>query len=386
MYAVTAGSAALLTHRAAERLRLGDSPATAVRAAVEQTGHVMAATAAASAAACTALLLIPPAASATALAAGLAGALAVQALTVLGLVPPLLVLTLGRVRPSGVRRRSTRTPAPRWTAYGRLLGRRPGPAAVLALTALGALVAGGMALGPEPVPGIVAPIAGVCATLVLALATRTLLAPALLTAAALAVATTAAAATDPAGALWTPPGGRPPGTGADLTVAVFALATTLTAGMLVLARIRQTARTGRDPRRATALGVRYAGPAALALSLLAGTLTAAGHGVLTGAVTAAGGCLVALVLVPAVTTLLGRHAWWPESTPPFRPRVDQPTHPGHLIGQLRPPHGIEPEKISRVPGPPQHIGPPPRREHHDHPDLRVDLPDPTDSGTEVTVA
>lgn len=91
--------------------------------------------------------------------------------------------------------------------------------------------------------------------------------------------------------------------------------------ILMTARLREEAREGHGPRRAAALAVEHAGPSvASAGVILAGTFSSlmlAGVSMMTqmGFAVAIGICLAAFVvsmfLVPGVTALIGRVAWWP---------------------------------------------------------------------------
>lgn len=91
--------------------------------------------------------------------------------------------------------------------------------------------------------------------------------------------------------------------------------------ILVTARLREELREGRTPREAAALAVNHAGPAvASAAAILAGTFAALliagvpffaqiGFAVTLGILLVA--FVVSLLLVPALTALLGWAAWWP---------------------------------------------------------------------------
>lgn len=102
---------------------------------------------------------------------------------------------------------------------------------------------------------------------------------------------------------------------------LFVVAVGTDYSILMTARLREEALQGKAPREATALGVEHAGPAIAAAGIiLAGTFTAL---LLTGIASlmqigfaVSGGILVtslvmATLLVPSLTTLLGRRAWWP---------------------------------------------------------------------------
>jgi RND superfamily putative drug exporter len=91
--------------------------------------------------------------------------------------------------------------------------------------------------------------------------------------------------------------------------------------ILVTARLREEIREGRSPREAAALAVEHAGPSvAAAAVILAGTFGSLmisgvpffveiGFAVTLGIVLVA--FVVSILLVPAVTALVGRAAWWP---------------------------------------------------------------------------
>jgi len=102
---------------------------------------------------------------------------------------------------------------------------------------------------------------------------------------------------------------------------LFVVAVGTDYSILIAARLREERRAGNPPRVATALGVEHAGPAVAAAGLiLAGTFTSLlltgiaslmqiGFAVSVGILLAA--LVMATVLVPSLTTLLGRAAWWP---------------------------------------------------------------------------
>ncbi|HEY7222602.1 MAG TPA: MMPL family transporter [Micromonosporaceae bacterium] len=91
--------------------------------------------------------------------------------------------------------------------------------------------------------------------------------------------------------------------------------------ILMVARLREEAREGLEPREAAAMSVRHAGPTVAAAGLiLAGTfasLLLAGNSLLTqmGFAIAFGIAVVAFVmalfLTPSLTALIGHAAWWP---------------------------------------------------------------------------
>jgi putative drug exporter of the RND superfamily len=91
--------------------------------------------------------------------------------------------------------------------------------------------------------------------------------------------------------------------------------------ILMIARLREEAREGNEPRRAAAIGVEHAGPTVAAAGLiLAGTfavlmlapisfLQQMGFAVAIGIVLSA--FVMAMFFVPALTALIGHKAWWP---------------------------------------------------------------------------
>jgi RND superfamily putative drug exporter len=91
--------------------------------------------------------------------------------------------------------------------------------------------------------------------------------------------------------------------------------------ILMIARLREEAREGRDPRDAASLAVRHAGPTVAAagfiLAATFATLMLAGNSLLTemgfaisfGIVVAA--FVMAMFFTPALTALIGHSAWWP---------------------------------------------------------------------------
>ncbi|MFD0366006.1 MMPL family transporter [Nocardia sp. GCM10030253] len=91
--------------------------------------------------------------------------------------------------------------------------------------------------------------------------------------------------------------------------------------ILMVARLREEAREGRDPRQAAALGVHHTGPTIAAAGvILAGTFASmmlAGNNVLSqmGFAISVGIAIAAFVMAmfftPAITALLGHRAWWP---------------------------------------------------------------------------
>ncbi|TQM28815.1 MMPL family transporter [Nocardia bhagyanarayanae] len=91
--------------------------------------------------------------------------------------------------------------------------------------------------------------------------------------------------------------------------------------ILMIARLREETREGRDPREAAALSLRHTGPTVAAAGvILAGTFAAmmlAGNSMLSqmGFAISVGIAIAAFVMAmfftPAITALLGHRAWWP---------------------------------------------------------------------------
>jgi putative drug exporter of the RND superfamily len=102
---------------------------------------------------------------------------------------------------------------------------------------------------------------------------------------------------------------------------LFVLAIGTDYNILMIARLREEAREGHDPRRAAAVGIQHAGPTVAAAGvILAGTfavlvlspmsfLAQIGFGVAIGILLSA--FVVSTFFVPAVTALVGHAAWWP---------------------------------------------------------------------------
>ncbi len=120
-------------------------------------------------------------------------------------------------------------------------------------------------------------------------------------------------------------------------VYLFVVAIGTDYNILMVARLREEVGHGRDPREAVRLAVAQSAPTmASAAVILAGTfgvLMLAGNSMLQqmGFAVAFGILLTAFVmalfLVPAVTALLGRRAWWPgRGATPEQPPVAQPRY------------------------------------------------------------
>lgn len=117
---------------------------------------------------------------------------------------------------------------------------------------------------------------------------------------------------------------------------LFVVAVGTDYSILMTARLREEATEGRPPRQATALGVEHGGPAVAAAGIiLAGTFTSLlltgiaslmqiGFAVSSGILIAA--FVMATLLVPSLTALMGRAAWWPgdRGRQGARPGQEQP--------------------------------------------------------------
>ena len=102
---------------------------------------------------------------------------------------------------------------------------------------------------------------------------------------------------------------------------LFVLAIGTDYNILMIARLREEAREGHEPRRAAAVGIQHAGPTVAAAGIiLAGTfavllisplsfLAQIGFGVAIGILLSA--FVVSTFFVPALTALIGHAAWWP---------------------------------------------------------------------------
>ncbi|HEX6468120.1 MAG TPA: MMPL family transporter [Streptosporangiaceae bacterium] len=102
---------------------------------------------------------------------------------------------------------------------------------------------------------------------------------------------------------------------------LFVLAIGTDYNILMIARLREEAREGHDPRAAASVGIRYAGPTVAAAGvILAGTFAALtlspdsstqeiGFSVALGILLSA--FVMSAFLVPSLTALLGHKAWWP---------------------------------------------------------------------------
>jgi RND superfamily putative drug exporter len=166
---------------------------------------------------------------------------------------------------------------------------------------------------------VIFPVAAVLIALILALLLRSLVAPIYLMVAVVVgfFSTLGAAVLAFQGV-----GGRP-GLSFFLPVILylFVVAIGTDYNILMIARLREEARLGNDPRTASDLAIEHAGPSVGAAGLiLAGTfasmmlggiafLVEMGFSVSTGILISA--FLMAMFLVPSLTSLLGHKAWWP---------------------------------------------------------------------------
>jgi putative drug exporter of the RND superfamily len=186
---------------------------------------------------------------------------------------------------------------------------------------------------------VIFPVAGLLIALVLALLLRSLVAPIYLM---LAVMGGYAASLGAAVFIFQGLGGEP---GVlfllPILVYLFVVAIGTDYNILMIARLREEAAAGNEPRAAADLAVEHAGPSVVSAGvILAGTfgslllagvafLTQMGTAVTVGIILAA--FVISVFLVPAVTALIGQRAWWPG-------RVDRP-----LAG-----HVSEPDQLGRV--------------------------------------
>jgi RND superfamily putative drug exporter len=106
-----------------------------------------------------------------------------------------------------------------------------------------------------------------------------------------------------------------------ILIYLFVVALGTDYNILMLTRLREEAREGREPREAAAEAVKHAGPTiAVAGLILAGTfaslmlggnsfLVTLGFSIAFGIVIAA--FVMAMFFTPALTALIGHAAWWP---------------------------------------------------------------------------
>jgi putative drug exporter of the RND superfamily len=166
---------------------------------------------------------------------------------------------------------------------------------------------------------LIFPVAGLLFVLILAALLRAVVAPVYLVGMVVLgfVATLGAAAGLFQGAL-----GKP-GLAFSIPIVLYLFVTAIGTdyNILITARLREEIRDGNPPRRAAALAIEHAGPSvAAAAIILAGTFGALlvsgvpffaeiGFAVTLGIVLVA--FVVSILLVPAVTALIGHAAWWP---------------------------------------------------------------------------
>jgi RND superfamily putative drug exporter len=126
---------------------------------------------------------------------------------------------------------------------------------------------------------------------------------------------------------------------------LFVLAIGTDYNILMIARLREEAREGHEPRRAAAVGIQHAGPTvAAAAVILAGTfgvlvlspmsfLAQIGFGVAIGILLSA--FVVSTFFVPALTALVGHAAWWPGHADRAKNKGSEPPaeEPYELAGQ-----------------------------------------------------
>jgi putative drug exporter of the RND superfamily len=123
---------------------------------------------------------------------------------------------------------------------------------------------------------------------------------------------------------------------------LFVLAIGTDYNILMIARLREEAREGHEPRRAAAVGIQHAGPTVAAAGLiLAGTfavllisplsfLQQIGFGVAIGIVLSA--FVVSAFFVPALTALIGHAAWWPGHADRAKKQTPPSAEPYELAG------------------------------------------------------
>jgi len=166
---------------------------------------------------------------------------------------------------------------------------------------------------------VILPVAAVLIALILALLLRSLVAPIYLVIAVLLnfAATLGATVYVFQGLL------NKPGVTFQLPIILylFVVAIGTDYNILMIARLREEAREGKEPREAAAIGVEHAGPTVAAAGvILAGTfgvlmlapisfLQQMGFAVALGIVLSA--FVMSMFLVPALTALIGHKAWWP---------------------------------------------------------------------------
>jgi putative drug exporter of the RND superfamily len=166
---------------------------------------------------------------------------------------------------------------------------------------------------------VILPVAAVLIAVILALLLRSLVAPLYLVA---AVLLNFAATLGSAVYLFQGLQGHPGVTfQLPIVLYLFVLAIGTDYNILMIARLREEARSGENPRGAAALGIEHAGPSVAAAGLiLAGTFGALalapvsflqqiGFSVAVGILLSA--FVMSMFLVPSLTALIGHAAWWP---------------------------------------------------------------------------
>jgi RND superfamily putative drug exporter len=166
---------------------------------------------------------------------------------------------------------------------------------------------------------VILPVAAVLIAVILALLLRSLVSPLYLV---VAVLLNFAATLGSAVYLFQGAAGHPGVTfQLPIVLYLFVLAIGTDYNILMIARLREEARSGEEPRRAAALGVGHAGPSVAAAGLiLAGTFAALalapvsflrqiGFSVAVGILLSA--FVMSMFLVPSLTALVGHLAWWP---------------------------------------------------------------------------
>jgi putative drug exporter of the RND superfamily len=169
---------------------------------------------------------------------------------------------------------------------------------------------------------VILPVAAVLIAVILALLLRSLVAPLYLV---VVVLLNFAATLGSAVYLFQGLAGEPGVTfQLPIVLYLFVLAIGTDYNILMIARLREEARGGRDPREAAAEGIHHGGPSIAAAGvILAGTfaslalapvsfLRQIGFSVAVGILLSS--FVMSMFLVPAVTALIGRTAWWPGRT------------------------------------------------------------------------
>lgn len=190
---------------------------------------------------------------------------------------------------------------------------------------------------------VIFPVAGLLFALILAGLLRAVAAPLYL----VAMVVAGFAATLGASALFFQRGLGHAGLAFSIPIILYLFVTAIGTdyNILVTARLREEVRDGRTPREATALAIEHAGPSVAAAALiLSGTFGALlisgvpffleiGFAVTLGILLVA--FVVSLLLVPAVTALLGRAAWWPGTRPPARAALTELRWPAPEQAQVQ---------------------------------------------------